>query len=299
MFEDVFAEGRHGEKPVVPIPTIVPTPNEYQTAGKTGFTALWVVFVIMTVSSAIFAIRAWKIPTSRRLYHVITTLITITAALSYFAMATGDATSFNCHKVKDHHGKLPSTHHLECRQVYYARYIDWAITTPLLLLDLCLLAGVDGAHTLMAIVADLIMILTGLFAAYGKENTAQKWGWYTIGCVAYLFVIWHVAINGGRVARARSNSVGKLFGSLAAFTLILWTIYPIVWGAADGARKVGVDSEIVAYAILDVLAKPVFGAWLLIAHRRIPETNVDLGGYWANGLNSEGAIRIGEDDEGA
>lgn len=72
-----------------------------------------------------------------------------------------------------------------------------------------------------------------------------------------------------------------------------------VWGAADGARKVGVDSEIIAYAILDVLAKPVFGAWLLIAHRKIPETNVELGGYWANGLTSEGAIRIGEDDEGA
>lgn len=289
----------HGGKPVTPIPTIVPTPNEYQTAGDNGFTALWVVFVIMASASVIFAAMSWKIPVSRRLYHVITTLITITAAISYFAMATGDASSFSCSKVKDHHGKLPSTHHLLCRQVYYARYIDWAITTPLLLLDLCLLAGVDGAHTAMAIVADLIMVLTGLFAAFGKEHTAQKWGWYTIGCVAYLFVIWHVAIHGGRLARARSTSVGKLFGSLAAFTLILWTIYPIVWGVADGARKVSVDTEIILYAILDVLAKPVFGLWLLIAHKRIPETNVELGGYWANGLSSEGAIRIGEEDEGA
>lgn len=72
-----------------------------------------------------------------------------------------------------------------------------------------------------------------------------------------------------------------------------------MWGVADGARKVSVDTEIVLYAILDVLAKPIFGLWLLIAHRRIPETNVELGGYWANGLSSEGAIRIGDDDEGA
>lgn len=59
-----------------------------------------------------------------------------------------------------------------------------------------------------------------------------------------------------------------------------------------------VDQEIIAYAVLDVLAKPVFGAWLLFTHASIPETNVELGGFWAHGLSSEGAIRI-EDDEGA
>jgi bacteriorhodopsin len=181
----------------------------------------------MLGSSAIFSLLAWNVPVSRRLYHVITTLITITAAISYFAMASGHATSYSCIKVKDHHGKLPSTHHLECREVYWARYVDWSLTTPLLLLDLCLLAGVDGAHTFMAIVADLIMVLSGLFAAFGRERTAQKWGWYTIGCVAYLFVIWHVALHGSRMVRAKGNKVGKLFSSLAAFTLILWTVYPM------------------------------------------------------------------------
>ena len=60
-----------------------------------------------------------------------------------------------------------------------------------------------------------------------------------------------------------------------------------------------VDAEIVAYAVLDVMAKAVFGIWLLIAHRSIPEAQVNLDGFWTNGLNSEGAIRVGEDDEGA
>jgi bacteriorhodopsin len=69
-----------------------------------------------------------------------------------------------------------------------------------------------------------------------------------------------------------------------------------VWGVADGARKVGVDGEIIAYAVLDVLAKPVFGIWLLITHANLPETNVELGGFWAHGLNSEGALRIGDSD---
>lgn len=302
MLEDVIEAGKghggHGGHPIDPIPTVVPTPTEYQGAGENGFRALWVVFVVMLLSSGVFTFLSWNIPVQRRLYHVITTLITLTAAVSYFAMATGQATSYSCHVVTDHHKHVPNTHHDVCRQVLWARYVDWSITTPLLLLDLCLLAGIDGAHTLMAIVADLIMIFGGLFAAFGKEHTAQKWGWYAIACIAYLFVIWHVALHGSRMVKAKGNRVTKLFSSLAAFTLILWTIYPIVWGVADGSRRVSVDSEIVAYAVLDILAKPIFGLWLLFAHRQIAETNIDIGGYWSQGLGSEGRIRIG-DDEGA
>lgn len=57
--------------------------------------------------------------------------------------------------------------------------------------------------------------------------------------------------------------------------------------------------EIIAYAILDVLAKPIFGAWLLYTHATMPETNIEVGGFWTHGLTSEGAIRVGDDDEGA
>ena len=74
---------------------------------------------------------------------------------------------------------------------------------------------------------------------------------------------------------------------------------PSIWGIADGSRNMNVDQEIIAYAVLDVLAKPVFGAWLLFTHRALPEINIDIGGFWAHGLSSEGAIRVGDDDEGA
>ena len=39
-----------------------------------------------------------------------------------------------------------------------------------------------------------------------------------------------------------------------------------VWGVADGSRIASVDAEIIAYAVLDILAKPVFGFWLLFTH---------------------------------
>ena len=44
-----------------------------------------------------------------------------------------------------------------------------------------------------------------------------------------------------------------------------------IWGIADGSRNINVDSEIVAYAVLDVLAKPVFGFWLLFTHDAMAE----------------------------
>jgi bacteriorhodopsin len=250
----------------------------------------------MILASAFFTFLSWKIPVAKRLYHVITTIITLTAALSYFAMASGHATTFHCTSVRDEHKHVPDTHHEVCRQVFWARYVDWTITTPLLILDLCLLAGLDGAHTLMAIVADLIMVLTGMFAAFGGDRTIQRWGWYAIACIAYIFVIWHVALHGSRTVSAKSARVKKLFTSLAAMTLILWTIYPIVWGIADGARRASVNTEIIAYAVLDILAKVVFGFWLLVAHRQMNEANVEIGGWWSQGLGSEGRIRL--DDEG-
>ncbi|KAF1913668.1 hypothetical protein BDU57DRAFT_520623 [Ampelomyces quisqualis] len=250
----------------------------------------------MLIASASFTALSWRVPLSKRLYHTITTMITIFAALSYFAMATGHGISVQKIVIREQHDHVPDTFHEVHRQVFWARYVDWSLTTPLLILDLGLLAGMSGGHIIMAIVADLIMILTGLFAALGEEGTPQKWGWYTIACIAYIFVVWHLALNGGANATAKGTKLRTFFVSIAAYTFVLWTAYPIVWGLADGARKIGVDGEVIAYAILDVLAKGVFGAWLLITHAKLRESDVELNGFWSNGLNRDGAVRLGEDD---
>jgi bacteriorhodopsin len=284
---------------VAPLPTItnnLPLKPELQFVGDTGKRTLWVVFAFMLLASAGFSALAWRVPVSRRLYHVITTLIVIFASISYFAMATGQGVAVNTIRYKDRNDFVPDIDHVVKRQVFWARYVDWALTTPLLLLDLSFLAGLNGAHITIAVVADLIMILSGLFAAFGAEGTVQKWGWYTVAFIAYHVKKLHQAVNGRAQAHAKSQQVGSFFVAIAGFTILVWTAYPIVWGIADGARKISVDSEIIAYAVLDLLAKPVFGIWLLLTHAKIPETNVDLGGFWSNGLEREGALRLRDDD---
>ncbi|MCJ1336962.1 hypothetical protein MMC09_002240 [Bachmanniomyces sp. S44760] len=282
---------------VDPIPTVIRP--EYQEASEVGTRTLWVVFVIMLIASVAFYAMAFRVPVQKRMFHILTAFITTFATISYFAMATGDGISLNHVVLKTHSSKHGlSTYKDLYREVYWARYVDWSVTTPLLLLDLALLAGLNGANILVAIVADLIMILTGLFAAFAEEG-GKQWGYYAMACLAYLVIIYQLAVHGRATAMQKDSKTGTFFTAIAGFTLILWTIYPIVWGIADGSRNINVDAEIIAYAILDVLAKPIFGFWLLFTHDAMPSTSLSIEGFWAHGAGKEGQIRVGEDDEGA
>ena len=280
---------------VAPIPTIIPNAPRYETIGHSGKITLWVVFVIMFLSSLTFFYLAWRVPVQKRLFHVITAFIALFATLSYYAMAIGDGHALTHIVLRETHSHSPETVQHIYRQVFWARYVDWSLTTPLILLDLSFLAGLNGANILVTIVADLIMVLTGLFGAYHNDGAA-KWGWYAMGCVGFLVIIYQLVIPGRRAVSSKDAKTSKLFAAIAGYTLIVWILYPIVWGIGDGSRTWSVDTEIIAYAVLDVLAKPVFGLWLLFAHANKDATSVD--GWWSHGLSSEGSIRI-DDDEGA
>jgi bacteriorhodopsin len=65
------------------------------------------------------------------------------------------------------------------RSIYYVRYIDWFITTPLLLLDLLLTAGMPWPTILWVIIVDEIMIITGLVGAL--IDNRYKWAYFTFG----------------------------------------------------------------------------------------------------------------------
>lgn len=143
-------------------------------------------------------------------------------------MATGDGTSFVSYIVTEHHKKVPNIDVEYQREVYWARYVDWSITTPLLLLDLALLAGLSGANILIAIVADVIMVLTGLFAAFGQAKDSQKWGWYAWGCIAYLVIVYQLAIGGRETVAQKDGKTKAFYASIAGYTLLLWTVYPML-----------------------------------------------------------------------
>jgi len=259
-----------------------PAPHRvFEHATKLGHVTLWIVFAAFVIITLIFMLMTIRIQKHLRLFHYLTILITLTAALSYFVMAQGGGHSFHLVRVI-HHKHYPTE--LIFRPIYWARYLEWAITSSLVLLDLTFLAGLPGAQILLALYADIAMILFGLFAAFSHHRS--QWGYYAISCVMYLYIIFTLVMSSRRAAIARNARVGRMFTAISLYTIIVWSMYPIVWILGSGTQRISVNGEIIWFAVLDLLSKGVFGGWLLVSHLRIQEGHVPLTGWWIEGSGS-------------
>jgi bacteriorhodopsin len=119
---------------------------------------------------------------SQRLFHYITAAITLIAAIAYFCM--GSNLGWTAIQVEFERSDAKVAGNM--RQIFYVRYIDWFLTTPLLLLDLLLTCGMPTPTIFYIILMDEIMVVTGLVGALVKSS--YKWGFFTFGSVAFLFV---------------------------------------------------------------------------------------------------------------
>ncbi|KAJ3339436.1 Opsin Rh1 [Gonapodya sp. JEL0774] len=240
MLQQVFSENTYTLQQVGITPMVSSTAH--------GF--FWGVFGIFTLSSTWFFLIAARLPSQQRLFHYITAAITMIAAVAYYSMAAD-------------YGTVPAG----ARNFYYARYIDWTLTTPLLLLDLMLLAGSDKVSIFWAIFLDLVMIVTGLLGGLAQDN--YKWGYFAFGSFAYLGILYELVYPARALAAAKSSAHGRLFDQLSILTLILWTIYPVVWVLAEGTNTISLELEVGLYALMDVSAKAGFGFWLLMNRERV------------------------------
>lgn len=230
------------------------------------------VCALMGVSTLVFMGLALRKPYSERIFHYITAAITATACIAYFSMGSNlGQVPIQAEFIRPGSSQVSAA---GTREIFYARYIDWAITTPLLLLDLLLTAGLPTSTILATIFADEVMIVTGLIGAL--TQTSYKWGYWTFGMVALFYIAYNLII----VGRAHANAIGgaprKTYFRLGVFLTFLWFIYPIAWGVSEGGNVVHPDSEAIFYGVLDVLAKPIWGALLIWGHRNIMPSQLGL-----------------------
>jgi bacteriorhodopsin len=219
---------------------------------------LWLGFIGMTLGTVVIA-SFWNKFKPEHRYHVILALIVTTiAAASYYAMASGQG-------VLVFGGK----------EIFFARYIDWILTTPVLLLSLILVGlpavndpekrrqrnGLIGA----ILFADIAMIVTGAIANF--STTAQdQTVWYLASVAWFLVMIWLLFNQVRSEATASSKKNAKTFVALLAFLSLVWVWYPLVWLlGVSGWSVIGTSTETAIYAVLDVTAKAVFGVVLLAA----------------------------------
>lgn len=195
-------------------------------------------------------------------HYVTSAVITMWASMMYIVMATGSGLS----TIVEPGG--------EERVFYWARYIDWTFTTPLLLLGLAWVAlgslGRNPQVVLGLVVADVAMILTGVLS--GAWSGGFKWFWFVLSCIFFLAVL---ALIWGPLQTAAQSGVSpeaSLFYPLAVALTVLWFAYPIVFlVGTEGIGAISIGLEVFLYAVLDISAKVGFGIVLLGGVRRIRE----------------------------
>ena len=211
----------------------------------------------MLIGAVSFAYLGTQAPQGTRHFYAITFLIALIAFLSYLVMATGGGLT----QVGD-------------RAFYYARYVDWVFTTPLLLLDLALLAlarpGRNVGLIAGIIALDVFMILTGLWAG-GTAGPGRYVLWF-ISTVAMVALLYLVVTRLFAAARTQSPGVQQVFRTLAVLTVVLWSLYPIVWLlGTEGFGAVGITFEVALFLVLDLSAKIGFGFLLLTNRQALSE----------------------------
>lgn len=205
-----------------------------------------------------------------RLFHYITAGVVFVACIAYFTM--GSNLGFAPIQVEFQRSR-PVVRGFY-REIFYVRYIDWFITTPLLLMDLLLTAGMPWPTILWVVLVDWIMIVTGLVGALVQSS--YKWGYYAFGCVALGYIVYMLAWEARKHARVLGSDVHRVFLMCGSLTTVIWILYPIAWGFCEGGNYISPDSEAIFYSILDFIAKPIFGVLLLFGHRNIDPARLGL-----------------------
>ncbi len=135
------------------------------------------------------------------------------------------------------------------RLILWARYVDWSLTTPLLLLDLATLVQLPFFKIIRLVSVDLLMIITGLFAAVA--GIESKWGWFAFSMAFFIGVLYDLLTSGLEASKEIGGEVESKYKILGLGTVALWAVYPVVWVAAEGLDKISVDQE-----VRDLVAPP-------------------------------------------
>jgi len=196
-------------------------------------------------------------------------IVNTVASLAYLTMALGYGFTTKC----------------DGRDFYYARYVDWIITTPIMLYKYVQLAhGGDELTQIFLIVLDIFMIAAGLI---GELVTgSERWAFFGFGMLTFIPILYIlISISKSFLCcpgDTKDHSiVHRLYTRLVGVVTLAWIGYPIIWilanvnkatTACDAAGYaaeatvalsrtgvISVQGEAYAYTVLDIIAKTVAG----------------------------------------
>lgn len=218
--------------------------------------SFWANIALAGLSILLFVYMGRNVEDPRsQLIFVATLMVPLVSISSYTGLASGLTISFL---------EMPPGHVFAGEEVLtmWGRYLTWALSTPMILLALGLLAGSNVTKLFTAIVADIGMCVTGLAAALTTSSYALRWFWYAISCAFFAVVLYILLVEWSKDAETAGTS--EIFDTLKVLTVVLWLGYPIFWAlGAEGFAVLDVAITSWAYSILDIGAKYLFAFLLL------------------------------------
>lgn len=147
------------------------------------------------------------------------------------------------------------------------RYLDWLVTTPVLVGYVGHVVDVDRSVVYGAVGLDATMILTGFIAT--TTTGMLRWGAFTVSSLAFLVMLYVMFVQYPRRANTTTPERRRLFLRLRNQVGVLWLLYPVIWLASPvGFGLVSTLGTAMLVTFMDVAAKVPY-AWVVHEHRGI------------------------------
>ena len=150
---------------------------------------------------------------------------------------------------------------VDWKDISETRYIDWSITTPMMLLALCLVLSMNTNTVIhfktifFIIILNYLMLLMGYL---GEINIINRYNAMFLGFIPFILMFYIIYVNYVKPTYVYANYI--IFG----IYLIVWSLYGVVYLFDEETKNIITN-------ILDLTAKCVVGLGLWIYYTKIVE----------------------------
>ncbi|MFO8027285.1 MAG: bacteriorhodopsin [Opitutales bacterium] len=219
-------------------------------------------FMAMAGGAAYFLFMKDQISPRYRSTMVVSGVILLIAALNYFYMKEWYAAS-----VLAGDNSFPTSY----------RYIDWILTTPLMLMKFPLLLGLGGKGTSFMnklIVLDVLMILFGFFGEILIDIPLIHYSFFAAGITCWLGILYLLITATRNLPERFPLAVRKCVKVMALFVAVGWTIYPL--GYILPSFGLPQDVRELVYNVGDIINKVGLAVVVYIAAAKMTRQEQEL-----------------------
>lgn len=240
-------------------------------------------FFALAAGFVFFLAAEKRVAPEHRAGMILSALIVGVAGGSYFLMRGFYTDAL--HAVAD--ARSPAEAGRVVQNAYLAvgqfRYMDWFVTTPLLLLKTVLVLEVKPRKLWRALtvllLADMFMVVTGYvgeqqFTAAGEVDVSGRLFWGTVSTAFYLLIpltLFYIYRNHGQEAHAWERRAYRI---LALATVTTWGVYPLGYLVPAFLPELSFNWLHLAFNVADVINKVGAGVVVYIGAASVLEDRV-------------------------